>query len=131
MAQKWQITSFISRRAEVNSRVQAATSRALEICGGKAETYAKQLCPVQTGNLRNSITHRQEDENTELIGTSVSYAPYVELGHQQTPGRYVAAIGARLVASFVPGKPYLKPALENHIDEYKNVMIDELKKIEK
>jgi len=129
MAQKWQITSFISRRAEVNSRVQAATSRALEICGGKAETYAKQLCPVDTGNLRNSITHRQTDANTEVIGTAVSYAPPVELGHVQQVGRYVPAIGKRLVTPFVAGKPFIRPAAENHAAEYKAVMENELRKV--
>lgn len=64
-----------SHRGAVTSEVEAAIKRALEICGGKAETYAKQLCPVDTGNLRNSITHKQEGDDTELIGTNVEYAP--------------------------------------------------------
>lgn len=32
------------------------------------------------------------------------YAPYVEFGHRQTPGRYVPAIGKRLKRSWVNGK---------------------------
>lgn len=66
---------FTSNRAEVLAAVSSAKTRALEIMGGKAESYAKQLCPVDTGNLRNSITHQQMDENTEAIGTNVEYAP--------------------------------------------------------
>ena len=66
---------FTSNRAAVLSAVSDAKARALEIMGGKAETYAKQLCPVDTGNLRNSITHQQVDESTEAIGTNVEYAP--------------------------------------------------------
>ena len=118
-----------SHRGAVTSEVEAAIKRALEICGGKAETYAKQLCPVDTGNLRNSITHKQEGDDTELIGTNVEYAPYVEFGHHQEAGRYVAAIGKRLVRDYVPGKPYLTPSLENHVSEYKQVFENELKKI--
>jgi len=129
MAQKTFALSVTSHRHTVESDVTKAIRRALEICGGKAETYAKKLCPVDTGNLRNSITHQREGDDTELIGTSVEYAPYVEIGHHQTPGRYVPAIGKRLVASYVPGKPYMAPAIENHVSEYKEVFETELSKI--
>ena len=96
--------------------------KALEIIGGKAESYAKKLCPVKTGNLRNSITHQTKDENTEVIGTNVKYAPYVELGHHQTPGRYVPAIKKRLKRSYVPGKRFMRPAAEDHAEEYKEIL---------
>lgn len=129
MAQKTFALSVTSHRHTVESDVTKAIRRALEICGGKAETYAKKLCPVDTGNLRNSITHQREGDDTELIATAVTYAPYVEIGHHQTPGRYVPAIGKRLVASYVPGKPYMAPALENHVSEYKEVFETELSKI--
>lgn len=129
MAQKTFALSVTSHRLTVESDVTKAIHRALEICGGKAETYAKKLCPVDTGNLRNSITHQREGDDTELIATAVTYAPYVEIGHHQEPGRYVPAIGKRLVASYVPGKPYMAPALENHVSEYKEVFETELSKI--
>lgn len=64
-----------SNRAEMLAAVNEAKKRALEIMGGKAESYAKQLCPVDTENLRNSITHQQLDEDTEIVGTNVEYAP--------------------------------------------------------
>lgn len=101
---------FTSHAKEALSAEQAARDKALEIIGGKAESYAKKLCPVDTGNLRNSITHQQYDDNTEVIGTNVEYAPYVELGHHTKSG------------SFVPGKPYLRPAAENHTAEYKAII---------
>lgn len=110
------------------SRINAAIKRGLEICGGKAETYAKKLCPVDTGNLRNSITHQYESDYVEAIGTAVEYAPYVEFGHHQEVGRYVPAIGKRLVQSYVAGKPYLTPAIEEHTTEYQNVLNSELNK---
>lgn len=120
---------FTSNRALVESEVQSAINRAFETMGGKAETYAKQLCKVKTGNLRNSITHKQIDNNTEVIGTNVSYAPYVELGHHQEPGRYVAAIGRRLVREYVEGKAFIRPAVEDHADEYRRILETELGKI--
>lgn len=113
----------------VLSATDAAIRRGLEICGGKAESYAKKLCPVKTGNLRNSITHAQMDERTEAVGTNVKYAPYVELGHHQEPGRYVPAIKKKLKASFVPPKPFLRPAAENHADEYRAILQRELAKV--
>lgn len=81
-----------------------AIERALEAVGLQAEGYAKMLCPVDTGNLRNSITHQQIDKGSEAIGTNVEYAPYVEMGTQK-----------------MAAQPYIKPAVENHIPEYKSI----------
>ena len=58
-----------------------AALRALERCGSQAEGYAKDLAPVDTGNLRNSISHRVDpDEPAAYVGTDTEYAPYVEFG---------------------------------------------------
>lgn len=54
---------------------------------------AKQMCPVDTGNLRASITPVVESWARAYIGTNVEYAPYVEYGT-----RNMAA------------QPYLEPA---------------------
>lgn len=102
--------TFISHAKDVLSAEQAAKNRALEIIGGKAESYAKKICPVDTGRLRNSITHQQYDDDTEVVGTNVEYAPYVELGHHTQSG------------SFVAGKPFLRPAAEGHSAEYKDII---------
>ena len=60
------------------SALNQALSRGLEEMGLVAEGYAKAGCPVDTGRLRNSITHVRESETTEAIGTNVEYAKYVE-----------------------------------------------------
>ena len=102
--------------------------RALEICGGKAETYAKMNCPVRTGNLRNSITHEVADDGKSVaIGSAVEYGIFVELGHIQEVGRYVPAIGKRLKNEYVKPRPFLRPAVENHLNEYKSIIESELK----
>lgn len=123
---------FTSYKQEVLSWIALKKARALEICGGTAERYAKDNIEknhsVRTSVLVNSIAHEQRDENTEVIGTGVKYAPYVELGHHQEPGRYVPAIGKRLKASFVQGKPYLRPAVEDHQNEYAKIIKSEMSK---
>lgn len=101
---------FTSHCKQALSAEQAARNKALEIIGGKAESYAKKLCPVDTGRLRNSITHQQYDQNTEVVGTNVEYAPFVELPHHSTGGK------------LIPGKPFLRPAAENHTAEYKRII---------
>lgn len=96
--------------------------RILETMGLVAEGYAKRLCPVKTGNLRGSITHDSDmSDQTAVIGTNVEYGKYIELGHRQEPGRYVPAIGKRLVADHVAPHPFLRPAVEDHKSEYKKI----------
>ena len=113
---------------KVGEELIEACRRALEICGGKAETYAKMNCPVRTGTLRNSITHDVADDGKSVtIGTDVEYGMFVELGHIQEVGRYVPAIGKRLKNEFVKPRPFLRPAVENHLTEYKNIIESELK----
>lgn len=85
--------------------------RALTRIGLEAEGYAKKECPVDTGNLRNSITNEVDmKEKTAYIGTNVEYAPYVELGTSKRKA-----------------KPYLKPAATEHSAAYKRIVEDELK----
>ena len=105
---------FKSNREKVDKEVQAAIERGLEACGLQAEGYAKKLCPVDTGRLRNSITHtRGEREMEEYIGTNVKYAPYVEYGTSRGPGP----------------RPYIRPAVEDHADTYKRIILQYLNEL--
>ena len=78
-------------------------AQALEAIGLAAEGYAKDDCPVDTGRLRASISHARDD-NAAYIGTNVEYAAFVELG-----------------TSRMKARPYLRPAAENHLEEYKSL----------
>ena len=118
---------FVSHKAEVLEALNSASRRAMTKCGSVAAGHAKDVCPVDTGNLRRSIDSVVPDDRTAVIGSNVKYAPFVELGHHQQPGRYVPAIGKRLKASYVAGKPFLRPAVENHGEEYKTIIQTELK----
>lgn len=123
------VTVIENHAEEIKREMKERLERAVSKVGGTCMNYAKKNCPVKTGYLRRSITHqttKDGDNIVEEIGTNVEYAPYVELGHHQEPGRYVPAIGKRLVRDWVPPKPYLKPAFEDHQDEYAQILKSEL-----
>ena len=96
---------------EVSEDIKAALLRGLEKCGLTAERFAKKLAPYDTGNLRNSITHEVDDgEPAVYIGTNVEYAPYVCLG-----------------TIHMNAQPFLKPAVNDHKDEYRKILENSLK----
>lgn len=69
---------FKDNSGKVLDDFKAAVLRGLEQIGMAAEGYAKDLCPVDTGNLRNSISHVvDEGGDAVYIGSNVEYAPYV------------------------------------------------------
>lgn len=119
---------------EVLDGIEQAKVRALEKIGLVAEGYAKRLCTVDTGRLRNSITHATTtylgagtyqdnkgntfndatargtpEKDTVYIGTNVDYAVYVEMGTVNTPAQ-----------------PYLKPAAADHMEKYRSILKSEL-----
>ena len=95
---------------QVLSALEKAKKQGLEAIGMTAEGHAKKITPVDTGRLRNSITHTADSE-AAYIGTNVEYAPYVELG----------ARGRKPVHM-------LTRAATEHKAEYKKLMEDSLKK---
>ena len=94
---------------EVLAALERAKRRGLEAIGLTAEGYAKRETPVDTGRLRNSISHATDDE-AAYIGTNVEYAPYVELGARGRQGVHM-----------------LQRAATEHTDEYKQIMEDAMK----
>ena len=102
---------FESHAEEVESEMEQAVIRGLEAIGLTAEGYAKLACPVDTGRLRNSISHAvDEADGVVYIGTNVEYAPYVEYG-----------------TSKMKAQPYLKPAATEHSEEYEGIFENFLK----
>ena len=123
--------------AEVSTAIKAALLRGLEKIGLKVEDYAKNLCPVDTGNLRNSITHLVDDqEPAAIIGTNNSYDAYVELGTgiyaeggggRPTPWVYQDAKGNWHMTHGNKPQPFLKPAAADHVGQYRDILESELK----
>ena len=98
--------------AEVYKELESACQRALEKCGLAAVNYATKLCPVVTGDLRDSITHKViGSEKAAYIGTNSEYATYVEMGTgvygpAPTSGYWVYVRGGESKKSNSPGKRY-------------------------
>lgn len=100
------------------------------------ENEAKILCPVDKGLLRMSITHEVE-KNVGVVGTNMSYAPYVEFGtglfssegtgrqtrwcYKTSDGKWYSTIGQH-------PQPYLHPALRNNKKVIKQTMQESYKK---
>ena len=95
--------------AEIKEKMPAI----LESVGQARENNAKfeitALGAIDTGNLRNSISHT-DDGNCAYIGTNVEYAPYVEMGTVKMQER-----------------PFLRNAVLNHQNEYKALFEEGLK----
>lgn len=88
---------------------ETATSRSLEEVGilaeGHSVGYITEQHIVDTGRLRNSVTHAvDEDGKAAIVGTNVEYAPYVHNGTRRMPGR-----------------PFLTVPIQQHADEYREV----------
>lgn len=121
---------FTDNSKEFLEAMQQAAVRALEKCGLTAEGYAKKLCPVDTGNLRNSITHTvDEEEPAAYIGSNVEYATYVCLGTgkyypggRPTPWTYQDAKGEWHWTAGSRAQPYIKPAVADHGQTYRNII---------
>lgn len=115
----------------VRQEFRAACLRALEECGLVGEGYAKRMCPVDTGNLRNSITHAVDAaEMAAYIGSANSYAAYVELGTgiyypggRQDPWVYQDSHGNWHMTHGQRAQSYLKPAVADHVPQYKSIIV--------
>ena len=68
------------------------------------EGEAKRLCPVDTGNLRASITPVIESWAEGYVGTNTNYAPYVEYGTRK-----------------MPAQPFLEPAFQEGAKQAKRI----------
>lgn len=145
---QWSFT-LESHVPDVIDKTRQAIENALDICGGKAETYAKNLAHVDTGLLRNSITHALGGESPGITyknnGVNKLGKPVKEISGsykkampKDKNGQRSVYIGTNVeYAPYVElgtptnngPYPFIRPALENHTGEYKMVIETELKKV--
>ena len=99
------------------------------------ENDAKRKCPVDTGQLRASITHEVEGQ-TGIVGTNVEYGPYVEYGTgiyardgngRQTPWSYQRADGKWITTKGQKPQAFLEPALLENENEIKRLFKEAIK----
>lgn len=98
------------------------------------ESYAKSYCPVDTGNLRNSIHMRMIDEDTTgKVYTSCEYAPYVEFGTGMRGSGSNYPKAADLGLAYSPtwagqvAQPFMYPALKTNEPRIKAMIRDAVK----
>ena len=91
---------------EVIAQLDIAIARGLEAIGIEAESDAASICPVDTGRLRNSITHTIDGNGkAAIIGTNVEYAKYVHMGtHRQK------------------AQPFLTDAITQNVGKYRRIL---------
>lgn len=136
----------IDNTDEILRKVGDACDLALKACGEVIEGYAKDDCPVDTGLLRNSITHAVSGQGTSVTsyhadrGSTGASAGDSRAGTVRV-GRYSGVVGdpnekACYVGSNVEYAPFvefrdmshlvgkahfLRDAGQNHIDELRDV----------
>lgn len=102
---------LVDKTEEFKAAMDDAVNRALEAVGLQAEGYAKLELEndprrIDTGNLRNSITHVVDaGECAVYIGTNVEYGIYVHEGTVK-----------------MKANRFLKNAVENNASEYAEIM---------
>ena len=124
MAEVINLEKFISKLNKLSDQqMEQALNKACIL----VENQAKENCPVDTGELRMSITHYVEGD-TGVVGTNKQYAPYVEYGTglfaregngRQTPWSYQDAKGEWHSTKGQKPQPFLEPAL---LDNEKNII---------
>lgn len=145
--------------AEVIARVQEKVNLALNLMGEVVEGYAKENCPVDTGLLRNSITHTlggaqlsssyhasygsNYNKSGKRYGAGSTKAGSVGIGrYTGTMGssgdnscyvgsnvEYAPAVEFKDMAHKVGKAHFLRDAGQNHIDELRDVAQKTLKTI--
>lgn len=116
---------------EILRALEEKKKAALTGIGIQAEGFAKRSTPVDTGRLRNSITHAVRGDDV-YIGTNVQpYAVYVELGTgiyasdgkgRQSPWGYYDRNGKYHVTRGMKPRHMLKKAASEHTEEYKRII---------
>lgn len=86
---------LIAYLEKLSNELKERIKRELIWAGIETQNRARQLCPVDTGTLRNSIVYEQKSDFEVIVGAYTDYASYVEYGTRK-----------------MNAQPYLNPAFE-------------------
>ena len=116
------IQQLIAKLKAVRDDSDAVIERGLLKAGEKTRSRAVLLCPVKTGELRNSIKVQKTAPLTVSVGTNKEYAPYVEYGTgtagdpavehtSKESWRWQDEQGNWHTSHGSPAQPFLRPAV--------------------
>lgn len=131
------LDSLRRRLSEIRSDSDDVLERGLLKAGEKIRGRAVMLCPVKTGELRNSIKAQKTAPLTVAVGTNKEYAPYVEYGTgtmgdpavahtDKDSWTYMDENGEWHTAHGQPAQPFLRPAVRE--DEVYSTVAEELRR---
>lgn len=150
MAKVQGLDSLLKKLSKLGGNVDEVLFKSLQKQGELVKGDAKDLCQVDTGDLRQSIrksTKRHKGKIVSKIYTNSDHAAYVEFGTgqvgQNTPvtDKYpgplaykqdkwlanIPDVGLRYIAG-QPAQPYLYPALKNNKEKIVDNIKDDVKR---
>lgn len=129
------LDELIAKYRRINSNTDAILQKALFKAGQQIEASAKLLCPVDTGELRNSINVVRIADGVS-IGTNCEYAIYQEFGTgskgnptvpHTTKEHWTYYSGGRFyTTSGNYPQPFLQPAFSVNQNNVKSIIAAEL-----
>ena len=144
---------FTDHTPQLHEALDSWAERVLTIWGMKVQDYAQLLVPTGTadstgiegyvgGALKQSLTYAVDlAKKTVTIGSNLFYSVYVELGTgifaekgngRKTPWVWKDFNGkwhfTRGMKAANDGKGFLRPAVEEHIDELREIAVEEAEK---
>ena len=106
------LDGLLDKVSRLSPEIDGAVSSAMADEGLSWRDDVRDNTPVDTGDLRRSWELTGPDKKGSKfemdLANPLEYVEFVELGHRQEPGRFVPAIGKRLVADYVPGSYMLR-----------------------
>jgi HK97 gp10 family phage protein len=100
------VEEFKAAMQRFDSDMQSHVHRQLASWAETVKASAKQLAPVRTGHLRNSVYSKISEWVAE-IGSEAAYALFVELGTRRTRAR-----------------PYFFPAVQEHLPRLEQIICE-------
>lgn len=130
------LNELMKKLQQTRSDSNTVVERGLLRAGNKIRNKAVLLCPVDTGELRNSIQVEKTAPLTVAVGTNKEYSPFVEFGTgtQGDPAvphttkeywRYQDENGEWHTSHGQPAQPFLRPAIDE--EEIVSTVADEVK----
>lgn len=146
---KFEIKVEKDLREQLLKATEEQIALALEACGSEVERNASDYCPVDTGFLRNSITYALDGEAPQKTSYSaenpdksgkIKTGSYSGVAPKESNGKRSVIIGSNLPYarriefdswSQKAKDGFLRIAITRHLDEYKNLISNILKQLDK